>query len=125
MLLTLTIAPVRPRSIAQCANARAQLQRAGDVDGEEARRLRRLRFNQRQNGKMSGIVDENVDRAEAIDRRCDHPLAVKRLGDVGFDSQNRRSARLLDRRRRFGQRGLGSAREGDHAPWRAKARAIP
>ena len=61
---------------------------------------------------MSGVVDENVDRAEAIDRRGDHPLAVKRLGDVGFDGQNRRSARLLDRRRRLHERGLGSASEG-------------
>ena len=63
----------------------AAVERAGDVDGEEALRLDRLRFDQRQNGKMGGVVDEDVDRAEAIDGRCDHPLAVERLGDVGLD----------------------------------------
>ena len=113
MLLTLTIAPLRPRSIAQRANARAALSGPDDVDGEEALGLGRLRVDQRQNGKMGGVVDEDVDRAEPIDGRRDHPLAVGRLGDVGLDRQNRRSAHLLDRRRRARKRLPGPAGDGD------------
>ena len=52
------------------------VQRPDGVDGEEARRLGRLDVDQRRSGKSGGVVDEDVDRAEAIDGRRHHPLAV-------------------------------------------------
>ena len=90
-----------------------RVESADGVDGEKPGRLRRLRVNQRQNGEASRVVDENVDRAKALDGRCDHPFAVGGLGHVGCDRHDRRSAFVLDRRRRTDQRVLGASGDGD------------
>ena len=116
MLLMLTIAPRRPCSIAHFANARAPLSGPIGVDGEKARRVGRLRVDQRPNGESGGIVDEDVDGAEAINSRRHHPLAVLRLGDVGCNRKHRRAAFLLDRGSRARKRLLGPPGDDDPRP---------
>ena len=114
MLLTLTIAPRRPwldRPFRECACA---VERSDSVDGKKARRVGRLRVDQRPNGESGGVIDEDVDRAEAINGRSHQPLAVLRLGDVGCNGKRGRAAFLLDRGSRALKRLLGAP--GDDGP---------
>ena len=121
MLLTLTIAPLRPRSIAQCANARPQLSGPATLTAKKRAASAGLRFDQRQNGKMSGVVDENVDRAEAIDRRGDHPLAVSWAWRRHFDDQNRRPHASSIVAADCMRVALVRPARATEAPWRARA----
>ncbi len=89
------------------------MQRAHEVRIEEPRRLGRVRLHQRHEREVSGVVDEDVERAEALDRRGDDPLAVRRVAHVRRDDENRRAARLLDRRCGVGQRIFRAPDDGD------------
>ena len=93
-----------------------RVERANGVDSEKSRRLGRIRVNHRHNGEQRRVVDENVDRPKLVDGRRDQHFAVGRLGDVGWDGQNRPPAFLLDRLGRMRQRLLGAPGDGDPRP---------
>ncbi len=61
---------------------------------------------------MGGVVDKNVERPEAFDRRVDDPLAVGGRGNVDGTTRTGRAGRVLDRRRRMGERRLCAAGDG-------------
>ena len=112
MLLTLTIVPPRPCAIALRREGAGAVQRPGDIDAQKPRRRLGVGVEQRNKHKMGGVVDENVGRAEALDRRGHDPRAVGGEADVGGDDQNV-AAHLLDQRRGASERGFGSTGDGD------------
>ena len=112
MLLTLTIVPPRPPADRLRRESAGAVQRPRDIDAEKARRRLGVRVEQRNKRKIGGVVDQNVGRAEALDRRGHDPRAVGGEADVGGDDQDV-AAHLLDQRRGAGERGLRSAGDRD------------
>ena len=59
-----------------CANARAPFNGPTALTAKKRAASAASDVDQRRSGKGGGVVDEDVDRAEAIDGRRHHPLAV-------------------------------------------------
>ena len=99
------------------------MQRSRDVDVEELRGRRRVRFDQRHEREMRRVVDENVGGAEALDRGRDNPLAVGRDADIGPNGENRTAISSISAAERASVSCVRPAM-ATFVPARAKARAI-
>ena len=102
MLLTLTIAPLRPCAIAVAAKARAQCSGPATLTLRNRRRLG-VGVEQRHKREIGGVVDQDVSLAEALDGRGHDPRAVGGDADVGRDDQNV-APHVLDQRRGASER---------------------
>ena len=100
---------VEDPALAPVAHARhdhlGQLERGPDLDLEHQPIALLGELGERDVARHRGVVDEDVDRAEGLDRLVDHPLPILGPGDVGLDRDGSATGGP-DAIHRLGQRSL-------------------